>query len=469
MNATEAETPEHAAAVTRETTVISGGQTYRTVTDNIADIVLDAPSPWTWWIVLAISAGLTGVFIAASVYLIATGIGIWGTNIPVGWAFPITDFVWWIGIGHAGTLISAFLLLARQPWRTSINRFAEAMTIFAVICAGMFPLLHLGRPWLAYWLAPYRNTMDLWPQFRSPLVWDFFAISTYFTVSLVFWYSGLMVDFATLRDRATTRRARIIYGLLSLGWRGSAFHWHRYHVMYLLLAGLATPLVISVHSIVSTDFALALVPGWHSTIFPPYFVAGAILSGFAMVLTLAIPLRWAYSLHDYIRTAHFANAAKLMLVTGTIVGYAYLLEAFMAFYSGNPYERAVQADRALGSYSWAYWYILAANGLVPQLFWSRALRENVYVLFAVSLVVQLGMWLERFVIIVPPLHHDFLPSAWHMYYPTMWDFAHLFGSIGLFLFAFCLFLRFAPVISMFELRELVHDVAHGASGGDHVD
>jgi Ni/Fe-hydrogenase subunit HybB-like protein len=443
----------------RETPVLSGGQTYASVTDTISSIVLSRPSPRTWWLGLAISAGFLVLFLYASVFLIATGIGIWGTNIPVAWAFPITNFVWWVGIGHAGTLISAFLLLLKQDWRTSINRFAEAMTIFAIICAGLFPMLHLGRPWLAYWLAPYPNTMTLWPQFRSPLVWDFFAVATYFTVSLIFWFAGLIPDLATLRDHTQSRAGRIIYGTLAMGWRGSSKHWQRYHTMYLLLGGLATPLVISVHSIVSTDFAVAIVPGWHSTVFPPYFVAGAILSGFAMVLTLAIPLRWMYGLYDYVKIKHLSNAAKLMLVTGTIVGYAYLMEAFTAYYSANPYERYLAANRVFGAYNWAYFSILIANALVPQLFWIRAVRENVWALFGIALIVQYGMWLERFVIIVPSLHRDYLPSAWHMYYPSFWDFAHFSGSIGLFFFAFFLFLRYLPMISIFELRELVHDTA----------
>jgi molybdopterin-containing oxidoreductase family membrane subunit len=429
------------------------------VTDKISSIVLVQPAGGTWWIGFALSGALLALFLSASAYLISTGIGIWGTNIPVGWAFPIVDFVWWIGIGHAGTFISAFLLLLKQPWRASINRFAEAMTIFAVMCAGMFPLLHLGRPWLFYWLAPYPNTMTLWPQFRSPLLWDFFAILSYFTVSLVFWYAGLIPDLATLRDRAVTRPARVVYGFLALGWRGSARHWQRYHAMYLLLGGLATPLVISVHSIVSCDFAVAIIPGWHSTVFPPYFVAGAILSCFAMVINLAIPLRWMYGLDDYITIKHLSNAAKVMLVTGSIVGYAYLLEAGAAYYSGNIYERALAANRMFGAYSWAYWSILAINALVPQLYWFGFVRSNVVLLFATALVIQFGMWLERFVIVVGSLYRDFLPSAWGMYYPTFWDFAHLAGSIGLFFFAFFLFLRFLPAISIFELREMVHDTS----------
>jgi len=443
--------------------VLQPGQSYGSVTDKISAIVLTGRTPIAWWILFPISCALLMIFLYATGYLFAYGVGIWGTNMPVSWAFPITNFVWWIGIGHAGTLISAILLLLKQEWRTSINRFAEAMTLFAVASAGMFPLLHLGRPWLFYWLMPYPNTMDLWPQFRSPLVWDVFAVLTYATVSLLFWYVGLIPDMATLRDRATRRVPQVIYGILSMGWRGSAVHWHRYQMAYLLLAGLATPLVISVHSIVGMDFANAIVPGWHSTIFPPYFVAGAIFSGFAMVLTLAIPLRAVYGLHDFITERHLNNIAKVMLATGLIVGYGYLMEAFFSFYSGSPYERYVTIARAFGPYAWSYWLLLACNIATPQLLWLRRVRRNVPLLFVISLIVNVGMWLERFVIIVTSLNRDYLPSAWHMYYPTVWDFAHLFGSMGLFLTLFLLFIRFLPMISIFELRELVHETEGGAA------
>ena len=436
--------------------VLEPGHTYGSVTDKISSIVLTR-QPKSWWVGFGVGFALLMVFFYATTYLLATGIGIWGTNIPVGWAFPIVNFVWWIGIGHAGTLISAILLLLKQEWRTSINRFAEAMTLFAVSCAGLFPLLHLGRPWVFYWLFPYPNTMDLWPQFRSPLVWDVFAVSTYATVSLLFWYAGLVPDMATLRDRAKNRFAAIIYGMMAMGWRNSAKHWHRYQMAYLLLAGLATPLVLSVHSIVGMDFAVAIVPGWHSTIFPPYFVAGAIFSGFAMVVTLSIPLRWIYGLEDFVTLKHLDNMAKIMLATGSMVGYGYFCEAFYAYYSGSEFERYITVDRALGGYAWSYWAIVFCNALTPQIFWFRAVRRNVIALFIISLITQTGMWLERFVIVITSLHRDFLPSAWHMYYPTIWDFAELFGSIGLFLTLFFLFIRFLPMISIFELREMVSD------------
>jgi molybdopterin-containing oxidoreductase family membrane subunit len=365
--------------------------------------------------------------------------------------------VWWIGIGHAGTLISAVLLLAHQDWRTSINRFAEAMTLFAVSCAGMFPLLHLGRPWVFHWLLPYPNTMDLWPNFRSPLVWDVFAVLTYFTVSTLFWYTGLIPDLATLRDRAGGRLGQVIYGMLALGWRGSAAHWQRYETAYLLMAGLATPLVVSVHSIVGMDFAAGIVPGWHTTIFPPYFVAGAIFSGFAMVMTLAIPLRAVYGLQDFVTMRHLDNMAKVMLATGSILAYGYAAEVFYSYYSGNPFERYVTVNRALGPYGWSYWMLIACNIITPQVLWFRSLRRSVPVLFVVSLVINVGMWLERFVIVVISLHRDFLPSSWRMYYPTVWDITHFVGSLGLFFTLLFLFIRVLPMISIFELRGLVHE------------
>jgi Ni/Fe-hydrogenase subunit HybB-like protein len=445
--------------------VLEPGHTFASVTDKISSIVLTGHTPRSWLFGFLISFMLLMMFLYSTAYLLATGIGIWGNNVPVAWAFDIINFVWWIGIGHAGTLISAVLLLLRQEWRTSINRFAEAMTLFAVAAAGLYPLLHLGRPWVFYWLIPYPNTFGLWPQFRSPLVWDVFAVSTYATVSLLFWYVGLIPDLATLRDRAKSRFAAIVYGILAMGWRGSAVHWHRYQVGYLLLAGIATPLVVSVHSIVGLDFAVANLPGWHSTIFPPYFVAGAIFSGFAMVMTLSIPLRAIYGLEDFITLRHLSNMAKVMLTTGLIVAYGYGMEAFFAYYSGNPYERHVMINRALGPYAWSYWALIGCNVIAPQLFWSRAVRRNVKLLFVLSLIVNVGMWLERFVIIVTSLHQDFLPSSWDMYYPTVWDFSQFFGSIGLFLTLLFIFLRLLPAISIFELRELVHETdehEHGA-------
>jgi Ni/Fe-hydrogenase subunit HybB-like protein len=394
-------------------------------------------------------------FMYAVTYLLLAGVGIWGVNIPVAWGFAIVNFVWWIGIGHAGTLISAILLLLHQRWRTSINRFAEAMTIFAVACAGMFPLLHLGRPWLAYWLFPYPNTMGTWPQFRSPLVWDVFAVSTYATVSALFWFVGLIPDLATLRDRTRKRAAKILYGILAMGWRGSAVHWHRYEVASLLLAGLATPLVVSVHTVVSFDFAVAIVPGWHSTIFPPYFVAGAIYSGFAMVMTLAIPLRAFYKLEDLITRRHLDNMAKILLATGLIVGYGYLMETFVAYYSGNPYDHYMIINRMTGPYARTYWTLIFCNILAPQVLWSGRVRSNTAALFVVALIVNVGMWLERYIIVITSLHRDFVPSAWGMYSPTRWDWATFLGTIGLFFTCFFLFIRFMPMISIFEMRGLV--------------
>ena len=436
--------------------VIAPGHTFRSVTDVISGIILTKRTPIGWFLGFGIAFLLLLVFNVTVGHLLLTGIGIWGNNVPVGWAFDIINFVWWIGIGHAGTLISAILLLFRQQWRTSINRFAEAMTLFAVACAAMFPLLHTGRPWLAaYWLFPYPNTMDLWPQFRSPLIWDVFAVTTYFTVSLLFWFTGLVPDMATLRDRAQSRAARVIFGVLSLGWRGSARHWQRYEMAYLLLAGISTPLVLSVHSVVSFDFAVSVLPGWHATIFPPYFVAGAIYSGFAMVMTLAVPLRRFYHLEDFITMHHIHNMTKVMLVTGMIVAYGYANEAFFAWYSANPYESYMMLNRMTGPYAVFYWSLIAINAVMIQLFWFRRVRDNVALLFVLSLFVNVGMWLERFIIIVTSLHRDFLPSSWDMYDPTRWDFAMLAGTIGLFLSLFFLFIRFLPAIAMFEMRTIV--------------
>ena len=437
--------------------VIGPGHTSGSITDKISEIVLTRKTPKGWWIGFGISFLLMNLLFVAVAHLLISGIGIWGVNVPVAWGFAIINFVWWIGIGHAGTLISAILLLLRQRWRTSINRFAEAMTLFAVACAGLYPILHLGRPGFAYWLFPYPNTMGIWPQFRSPLVWDVFAVSTYATVSFLFWYIGLIPDMATLRDRARHRFARMAYGMLAMGWRGSAVHWYRYETAYLLLAGLATPLVVSVHSIVSLDFAVSVLPGWHSTIFPPYFVAGAIYAGFAMVLTLAIPLRAAYRLEDLITMHHLDNMAKVMLTTGLFVFYGYVMEVFFAWYSANPNEAYMMSNRATGPYAPMYWLLLICNGLVPQLLWSPRLRASVPLLFVISLVVSLGMWLERYIIVVTSLHRDFLPSSWGMYSGTIWDWATFLGTIGLFLSLLFLFIRVLPMISIFEMRELVHE------------
>jgi Ni/Fe-hydrogenase subunit HybB-like protein len=435
--------------------VIEPGYDYASVTDKISAIVLRKRTPKGWIFGFAISFVLLMVLFYAVAYLLMIGVGIWGIRIPIGWGFAIVNFVWWIGIGHAGTLISAILLLLRQKWRTSINRFAEAMTLFAVSCAGLFPLLHLGRPWLFYWLFPYPNTMGTWPQFRSPLVWDVFAVSTYATVSLLFWFVGLIPDLATLRDRAKNRASQIAYGVLAMGWRGSAVHWSRYEMASLLLAGLATPLVVSVHTVVSFDFAIGIIPGWHSTIFPPYFVAGAIYSGFAMVMTLAIPIRKFYKLEDFITMRHLENMAKILLATGLIVAYGYMMETFGAFYGGDPYDKYMMLNRMGGPYAIVYWTLIACNIALPQLLWIKRLRTSVPALFAVSLIVNVGMWLERFVIVVTSLHRDFLPSSWGMYYPTRWDWATFIGSIGLFLTLLFLFVRYLPLISIFEMRQLV--------------
>jgi len=437
--------------------LIAPGHTFATVTDKISSAVLNRRTPRGWWIGFAIAFSLLQVFLISVGYLFAKGTGIWGVNNPVGWGFAIINFVWWIGIGHAGTLISAILLLLRQEWRTSINRFAEAMTLFAVACAGMYPILHLGRPWLAYWLFPYPNTMAMWPNFRSPLVWDLFAISTYATVSLMFWFVGLIPDMATLRDRSPTRMGRWVYGMLAMGWRGSARHWHRYETAYLLLAGLSTPLVVSVHTIVSFDFALGIIPGWHATIFPPYFVAGAIYAGFAMVLTLAIPLRHFYGLEDFLTMRHLDNMARVMLATGMFVSYGYMMETFMAWYGANPYEEYMMLNRFGGPYAPVYWSLILFNVVITQALWFERVRSNTTTLFLVAMSVNVGMWLERFVIVVTSLHRDYLPSSWGMYYPTVWDWSTYVGTIGLFLTLLFLFIRFLPMISIFEMRTLVPD------------
>jgi molybdopterin-containing oxidoreductase family membrane subunit len=435
--------------------VIAPGHTFATVTDKISTIVLTRKTPLFWLIPFLISCALLMVFLAAVSYLFAKGVGIWGIRVPVMWGWAITNFVWWIGIGHAGTLISAILLLLNQSWRNSINRFAEAMTLFAVASAGMFPLLHLGRPWLFYWLFPYPNTMGVQPQFRSPLVWDVFAVSTYGTVSLLFWFVGLIPDLATLRDRTRNRWAKATYGILAMGWRGAASHWQKYETASLLLAGLATPLVISVHTVVSFDFTVAIVPGWHSTIFPPYFVAGAIYSGFAMVLVLAIPLRAMYGLGDLITMRHLDNMAKVMLATGQIVAYSYLFEAFIGWYSGNQYEIYAIWNRLTGPYRWTYYGLIFCNLVFPQLLWWKKIRTNVIWLFVIALDILVGMWLERYVIIVVSLSRDFLPSSWALYWPTIWDVATYVGTIGLFFFLFFLFIRSLPMISIFEVRTLL--------------
>jgi molybdopterin-containing oxidoreductase family membrane subunit len=435
--------------------VIDPGLTFASVTDKISSIVLKRRTSLAWFFGFAISFALFQLMLLAITNLVFVGIGLWGVNVPVAWGIDILNFVWWIGIGHAGTLISAILLLLRQKWRTSINRFAEAMTLFAVAQAGMYPIFHLGRPWLAYWLFPYPNTMGIWPQFRSPLMWDVFAVSTYATVSAMFWFVGLIPDFATLRDRAKSKPFQMIYGLLAMGWRGSARHWHRYETAYLLLAGLATPLVLSVHTIVSFDFAVGIIPGWHATIFPPYFVAGAIYAGFAMVLLLTIPLRKFYGLEGFITMRHMHNMAKVMLATGLIVGYGYIMEAFFGWYSGNKYERFMIWNRMHGPYSLYYWALILCNIIAPQFLWSKKLRSNLFVLWIISFVVSIGMWLERFVIVVTSLHRDFLPTSWGSYQPTVFDWSMFVGTIGFFFTLLFLFIRFLPMISIFEMRTIL--------------
>jgi Ni/Fe-hydrogenase subunit HybB-like protein len=445
--------------LSRDIGVLRAGWSYASISDKIADEVVSRPVRWPWLAAFCFTLGGTVAFAGAMGYLFIEGVGLWGVNIPVAWGFAIANCVWWIGIGHAGTFISAVLLLLRQRWRTSINRFAEAMTLFAASMAGLFPILHLGRPWFFYWIAPYPDKMDLWPQWRSPLVWDFFAIATYIVVSFLFWYLGLIPDLATLRDRAASRGKRIAYGLFALGWRGEARHWSRHQSAYLLMAGLATPLVVSVHSVVSLDFAIANTPGWHSTIFPPYFVAGALFSGFAMVLTLAIPLRRAFGLHDFITAVHLDHAAKVLLATGALVAYGYLAETFMAFYSGDLYEIAMTRDRWSGAYAPLYWTMLACNVLAPQVLWWRAARRNVLLLFVLSLIINLGMWLERVTIVVQSLHRDFLPSSWGLFVPTFWDWVFLLGSISTFVWLFLAFIRVLPAISISEMRLLVKESA----------
>ena len=449
--------------------VIGPGHDYDTVTDKISGVIYRTmrQTPKQLYIGFACAFVLVNLFLVAVTWLFYKGVGVWGIVIPIAWGFAIVNFVWWIGIGHAGTLISAILLLLKQDWRTSINRFSEAMTLFAVACAGMFPILHLGRPWLAYWLLPYPNTMWLWPQPRSPLIWDVFAVSTYATVSLIFWFTGLIPDFATMRDKRPDSIPGKIFGMLAMGWRGSAKHWARYQKAYLLLAGLSTPLVVSVHSVVSFDFAVSILPGWHTTIFPPYFVAGAIYSGFAMVLSLAIPVRRWYHLEDLITTRHIECMAKVMLGTGLIVAYGYSMEAFMAWYSGNEFERYAFYNRMwAGGYWWTYWVLILCNILIPQLLWSKRVRLHVWWVFVISLVVNVGMWLERFVIVVTSLTRDFVPSSWGMYYPTVWDWSTFAGTIGVFLCLMFLFIRGIPAISIFEMREVVHEEEHAHAHGD---
>lgn len=431
---------------------------------SISDVNADVCAPLerfpgkAWAVLFGIALSCLGIGFVLVVVQFKEGIGVLGINNPVGWGVYITNFVFWIGIGHAGTLISAILLLFRQKWRTSINRSAEAMTIFAVMTAGIFPLIHTGRPWLAYWLFPYPNMRDLWVNFRSPLLWDVFAVSTYFTISLLFWYVGLVPDFASIRDRSKNKIRKTIYGLLSLGWRGEARHWHHFEIASLILAGLATPLVLSVHSIVSFDFAVSLVPGWHTTIFPPYFVAGAVFSGFAMVLTLLIIVRKVFHLEGYITIVHLENMNKIILVTGLIVGYAYGTEFFTAWYSGSPFEWFVFKNRALGPFAWSYWTMVCCNVVGPQLFWFKRFRRSIPVMFIISLTVNIGMWFERYTIIVTSLHRDYLPSNWDYYIPTIYDWGVTLGSFGLFFTLFLLFCRLFPSIAMAEAKHTMYEL-----------
>ena len=440
--------------------LITGGKTVANVTEDVTRHVFAKPTK-LWFLAITVSLGALGIGAIAIGFLLWEGIGVWGLNKTIGWAWDITNFVWWVGIGHAGTLISAILLLFRQKWRMSINRAAEAMTIFAVICAALFPLLHTGRPWLSfYWFIPFPNTWgSLWLNFHSPLIWDFFAISTYFTVSLVFWYIGLIPDFATIRDKATNKISKAIYGALSFGWNGSAKSWMHYEAVSLILAGLATPLVLSVHTIVSFDFATSVIPGWHTTIFPPYFVSGAVFSGFAMVLTLMIITRKVYKLEDYITIKHIEYMNIIMMVTGSIVGVAYITELFIAWYSGVEYEQYAFMNRALGPYAWAYWIMMTCNVITPQLIWFKKVRTNIIITFILSIVVNIGMWFERFVIIVTSLHRDFLPSSWAMFYPTIYDVGTYLFTFGFFFTAFLLFAKFFPVVNMAEIKSILKSSA----------
>lgn len=440
--------------VDRRAPLVLGDHDFHTVTESIARPVEWKP-PIGWYLVLLASLSLLGLFGVAIGYLVWEGVGIWGVNNPTGWGWAIVNFVFWVGIGHAGTLISAILFLFRQKWRTSINRAAEAMTIFAVMCALSFPTIHVGRIWLLYWVFPIPNQMAMWPNFRSPLLWDVFAVSIYGTVSALFWYTGLIPDLATMRDRAKTRIRQVVYGLLALGWRGSNRHWQHYEKAYLILAGLSTPLVLSVHTIVSFDFAVSQLPGWHTTIFPPYFVAGAIFSGFAMVITLMVVCRSVFKMEHLLTHRHFENMAKIILLTGSMVGYAYAMEMFIAWYSGNPYEQFAFLYRAFGPYAWAYWIMVSCNVISPQIFWFKKARTNMVILFIVSIFVNIGMWFERFVITVTSLSFDFLPSSWAYYSPTIWDMACFAGSFGLFLTMFTLFVRYLPMVAIAEVKTVM--------------
>ncbi|RZT97100.1 quinol:cytochrome c oxidoreductase quinone-binding subunit 1 [Ancylomarina subtilis] len=434
--------------------LIKGNKTYSQITKDIAAPIEGKPGK-AWYMGLALSLSAMFFGLAMMGYTVWQGIGSWGLNRTIGWGWGITNFVWWVGIGHAGTFISAILLLFRQKWRTSINRSAEAMTIFAVLCAGLFPLIHMGRPLLAFFVFPYPNTRGLWVNFNSPLLWDVFAISTYLLVSLLFWYMGLIPDIGTMRDRVSSKVKKYIYGLLSFGWTGSVKHWQRHEKLSLILAGIAAPLVLSVHSIVSADFATSIVPGWHTTIFPPYFVAGAIFSGFAMVLTLLVVTRKVLNLESYITLAHIESMNKIIIATGSIVGIAYMTELFISWYSGVEFEQYAFLNRATGPYWWAYAIMMTCNVISPQLLWFRKLRRNLAFTFILSIFINIGMWFERFVIIVSSLHRDYLPSSWSMYSPTIVEVGIFIGSLGIFFSCFLLFIRVFPVIAIAEVKTVI--------------
>ncbi len=457
---------EAAAERIKRAPLVTGNRTMSWITNHVASVT-EKGAPMWWWIAFTISSSLALVSVFCIGYLISTGVGVWGLNHPVGWAWDITNFVFWIGIGHAGTLISAILFLTRQKWRTSINRAAEAMTLFAVVCAGIFPAVHVGRIWMVWFLAPVPNSNAIWQNFRSPLLWDVFAVSTYFTVSVLFWYTGLVPDLATLRDRATNKFRKFFYGIAALGWRGGNRQWKHYEMAYLVLAGLSTPLVLSVHSVVSFDFATSVIPGWHTTIFPPYFVAGAIFGGFAMVLTIMLPARAIFGLHDLITDDHVDKMCKIILLTGSIVGYAYAMEFFIAWYGGNLYEQYAFINRATGPYWWAYWSMIFCNVVAPQLFWFRFFRRHVLWVFVVCMFVNAGMWFERFVIIVTSLHRDFLPSSWNMFYPTWVDIWTFVGTFGIFLSLFLLFIRWLPMICIFEVKAVLPEADPHHGHDDH--
>lgn len=453
--------------------LVAGNLTFHDITEMVS-VHTEKKTPLAWYLAFGVSTSILGLLGVMIAYLFWNGTGVWGLNNPVGWGWAIVNFVFWVGIGHAGTLISAILFIFRQKWRTAINRSAEAMTLFAVMCALIFPGIHVGRVWAAYWMLPIPNQMEMWPQFKSPLLWDVFAVSVYFTVSLVFWYVGLIPDLATLRDRAKTKLRRMVTGVLSMGWTGSMRHWRNYEKAYLLLAGLATPLVLSVHSVVSFDFAVSIIPGWHTTIFPPYFVAGAIFSGFAMVVTLLVIARKIYSIENIITINHLEKMNMIILLTGTMVGFAYITEFFIAWYSGVVYEQYAFINRATGPYAWAYWIMMSCNLLSPQIFWFKKMRRSIPVMFVMSILVNIGMWFERFVITVTSLHRDFLPSSWDYYSPTFVDVLTFVGSFGLFFTMFLLFLRFVPMVAIAEVKAVMpegdpHFYEHHGDGHGEAD